>query len=129
MDPDCPLVIPEVNPDDIKWNKGIISNPNCSTIQMLVVLKPIHDYANIKRIVVSTYQAVSGSGRSAIDGLMEETKEFLANQSIKRPRVYKYPIAFNCIPQIDIFESDGFTFEEHKMINETKKFFTIIISQ
>jgi len=63
---------------------------------------------------------VSGSGRSAIDGLMEETKEFLANQSIKRPRVYKYPIAFNCIPQIDIFESDGFTFEEHKMINETK---------
>lgn len=121
MDPNCPLVIPEVNPDDIKWHKGIISNPNCSTIQMLVVLKPIHDFANIKRIVVSTYQAVSGSGKLAIDGLIDEAKEFLANKSIERPLVYKYPIAFNCIPQIDIFESDGFTFEEHKMINETKK--------
>jgi aspartate-semialdehyde dehydrogenase len=123
MDPDCPLVIPEVNPEDVEWHKGIIANPNCSTIQLLVVLKPIHDYAKIKRIVVSTYQAVSGSGRSAIEGLFEETEEILINKSIKNPRVYKYPIAFNCIPQIDVFNSDGFTLEEHKMMNETRKIF------
>jgi aspartate-semialdehyde dehydrogenase len=121
MDPECPLVIPEVNPDDVELHKGIIANPNCSTIQMLVVLKTIHDYANIKRIVVSTYQAVSGSGKIAIDGLLEETKVYLHNEFINCPIVYKYPIAFNCIPQIDIFDEDGFTFEEHKMINETKK--------
>ena len=121
MDPECPLVIPEVNPDDVEWHKGIIANPNCSTIQMLVALKPIHDYANIKRIVVSTYQAVSGSGKIAIEGLLEETKACLRNNLVSSPMVYKYPIAFNCIPQIDIFEEDGFTFEERKMINETKK--------
>lgn len=123
MNPDCPLVIPEVNPEDVEWHKGIISNPNCSTIQLLVVLKPIHDYAKIKRIVVSTYQAVSGSGRGAVEGLLEEIKEFEATKSIKNPRVYKYPIAFNCIPQIDVFDCDGYTLEEHKMINETKKIF------
>jgi len=121
MEPDVPLVIPEVNPDDVEWHKGIIANPNCSTIQMLVALKPIHDYANIKRIVVSTYQAVSGSGKIAIEGLLEETKACLRNNLVSSPMVYKYPIAFNCIPQIDIFEEDGFTFEERKMINETKK--------
>jgi aspartate-semialdehyde dehydrogenase len=120
MDSEVPLVVPEVNPDDIKKHKGIIANPNCSTIQMVVVLKPIHDVAKIKRVVVSTYQAVSGSGQKAMDELMEQTKDIL---SFKEPRcnVYPHQIAFNLLPHIDTFLSNGYTKEEMKMVNETIK--------
>ncbi|MDA3941770.1 MAG: aspartate-semialdehyde dehydrogenase [Spirochaetia bacterium] len=122
MDPDCPLVIPEVNPEDLDWHKGIIANPNCSTIQMLVALKPLHDYAGIKRVVVSTYQAVSGSGKLAYDGLISESREYLENFEPVKPKAYKtQQIAFNCLPHIDVFEEDGYTKEESKMVNETKK--------
>lgn len=122
MDPDVPLVVPEVNSEEIgKYNKrGIIANPNCSTIQMVVVLKPIHDIAKIKRIVVSTYQSVSGTGKKAIDELYEQTKSLL-NNSDPKINIYPHQIAFNCIPQIDIFLSNGYTKEEMKMVNETKK--------
>lgn len=121
MDPDCPLVVPEVNPQDLDWHKGIIANPNCSTTQMLVVLKPIHDAATIKRVVVSTYQAVSGSGGRGIVGLDEEAREMLADGKVSAPRVYKQQIAFNAVPHIDVFEEGGYTKEEYKMVNETKK--------
>jgi len=121
MDPNCPLVIPEVNPEDLDWHKGIIANPNCSTIQMLVALKPIHDAATIKRVVVSTYQAVSGSGKKAIDGLLNEAKEMLETGKVKNPLAYKHQIAFNAIPHIDVFQEGGYTKEEYKMVNETKK--------
>ncbi len=115
MDPNVPLVVPEVNPKDIKKHKGIIANPNCSTIQMLVALKPLHDYAKIKRIVVSTYQAVSGAGAEAV--------EELKNQSAGNPAVKKFlhRIANNLIPQIDVFVDNYYTKEEMKMVNETKK--------
>ncbi len=122
MDPEVPLVVPEVNPADIAQykNKGIIANPNCSTIQMVVALKPIHDAVGIKRIVVSTYQSVSGTGKKAMDELTEQTKALL---SFKEPKVKVYPhqIAFNCLPQIDVFIENGYTKEEIKMIDETKK--------
>jgi aspartate-semialdehyde dehydrogenase len=122
MDADVPLVVPEVNPQDIAQykKKGIIANPNCSTIQMVVALKPIHDAAKIKRIVVSTYQAVSGTGKKAMDELMEQTRAIL---SFKEPKISVYPhqIAFNCLPQIDVFLDNGYTKEEMKMVNETKK--------
>jgi len=123
MDPKVPLVVPEVNPDDVKWNNGIIANPNCSTIQMVVVLKPIHDVARIKRVVVSTYQAVSGAGKKALDDLYAQTEAVMAG---KEPvcQVFPHPIAFNCIPQIpqsDAFGDNGYTSEEMKMVNETKK--------
>ncbi len=122
MDPDIPLVVPEVNPQAIAAykNKNIIANPNCSTIQMVVALKPIHDAARIKRVVVSTYQAVSGTGKKAMDELMEQVRDIL---SFKEPkaRVYPHPIAFNCLPQIDVFTDNGYTKEEMKMILETKK--------
>jgi aspartate-semialdehyde dehydrogenase len=121
MDPNCPLVVPEVNPEDLDWHKGIIANPNCSTIQMLVVLKPIHDAAKIKRVVVSTYQAVSGSGKRAIDGLKDEATEFLATGKVSSPKAYGQQIAFNAIPHIDVFQEGGYTKEEYKMVNETKK--------
>jgi aspartate-semialdehyde dehydrogenase len=121
MDPRCPLVVPEVNPQDLDWHNGIIANPNCSTIQMVVALKPLHDYASIKRIVVSTYQAVSGSGKKAFEGLKEETREYLETADVKEPRAYQQPIAFNCLPHIDIFQEGGYTKEEYKMVNETKK--------
>lgn len=121
MDPNCPLVIPEVNPQDLDWHKGIIANPNCSTIQMIVVLNPLHLAAKIKRVVVSTYQAVSGSGKKAIDGLYAETKEMLDKGSISTPKVYASQIAFNVLPQIDVFQEGGYTKEEYKMVNETKK--------
>ena len=121
MDPNCPLVIPEVNPQDLDWHKGIIANPNCSTTQMLVVLKPIHDAATIKRVVVSTYQAVSGSGKKAIDGLLNEAKEMLEKGSVSTPLAYKHPIAFNAIPHIDVFQEGGYTKEEYKMVYETQK--------
>ena len=121
MDPKCPLVIPEVNPQDLDWHNGIIANPNCSTTQMLVALKPLHEAAKIKRVVVSTYQAVSGSGKRAIDGLYAEAEELLKMGKISSPKAYKKQIAFNLIPHIDVFQEGGYTKEEYKMVNETKK--------
>ncbi len=121
MDPDVPLIVPEVNPhavNDVK--KGIIANPNCSTIQMVVALKPLHDAAKIKRVVVSTYQSTSGSGKEAMDELFNQTKGIYANQT-PVPSVYPKQIAFNAIPQIDVFMDDGMTKEEWKMVVETKK--------
>ncbi|MBA1334403.1 MAG: Aspartate-semialdehyde dehydrogenase [Firmicutes bacterium] len=120
MDNDVPLVIPEVNPHDLDRHKGLIANPNCSTIQMLVALKPIHDRYIIKRIVVSTYQAVSGSGQRAIDELISQITGFV-NKSPIESSVYPYQIAFNALPHIDIFQDNGYTKEEMKMVNETKK--------
>ena len=122
MEPDVPLIVPEVNPQAIKEHtkRNIIANPNCSTIQMVVALKPIHDVAKIKRIVVSTYQSTSGSGKAAMDELFNQTKGIYANQS-PVPSVYPKQIAFNTIPQIDVFMDDGMTKEEWKMVVETKK--------
>ena len=117
MDPDVPLVVPEVNPEDIKKHKGIIANPNCSTIQMLVALKPLHDFGKIKRIVVSTYQAVSGAGAEAVD----ELKSQLAGN--KEAKKFAHQIAHNLIPQIDVFTDNFYTKEEMKMVNETRKMF------
>ena len=122
MDPDVPLIVPEVNPQAIKdhTKRNIIANPNCSTIQMVVALKPIHDVAKIKRVVVATYQSVSGTGKDAMDELFNQTKGIYMNQS---PQLNVYPkqIAFNVIPQIDKFMDDGLTKEEWKMMVETKK--------
>jgi aspartate-semialdehyde dehydrogenase len=122
MDPDVPLVVPEVNPHAIKDYKkrGIIANPNCSTIQMVVALKPLHDAARIKRIVVSTYQAVSGTGKKAIAELEGQVTAIYNNKEITHS-VYPHQIAFNCLPHIDVFVDNGYTKEEMKMINETKK--------
>ncbi|MCP4177685.1 MAG: aspartate-semialdehyde dehydrogenase [bacterium] len=121
MNEKCPLVVPEVNPQDLDKNNGIIANPNCSTIQMVVALKPLHDYAKIKRIVVSTYQAVSGSGMKAFNGLEVESEEYLKDHKITKPIAYDTQIAFNCLPQIDVFQEGGYTKEEYKMVNETHK--------
>ncbi len=123
MDPEVPLVVPEVNPDDIAKHKGIIANPNCSTIQMVVVLKPLHDAARIKRVVVSTYQAVSGAGVKALDDLVDDTKAVLDGRE-PSPNVFPHSIAFNCIPQIpqsNAFIDNGYSTEEMKMVNETQK--------
>jgi aspartate-semialdehyde dehydrogenase len=120
MEPNIPLVVPEVNPYAIGSEPGIIANPNCSTIQMVVALKPIHDKFKIKRVVVSTYQSVSGSGQKAIDELQEQTKSLL-NGETSKPNVYSHQIAFNCIPHIDIFLKNGYTKEEMKMVDETRK--------
>ncbi|MCD6272253.1 MAG: aspartate-semialdehyde dehydrogenase [Deltaproteobacteria bacterium] len=124
MDTEVPLVIPEVNPDDIKnyTNKGIIANPNCSTIQMLVALYPIYKKCGIKRIVVSTYQAVSGTGLKAIEELSDQTRAMLNFQDYEK-KVYPHKIAFNCLPHIDIFLENGYTKEEMKMVLETRKIF------
>ena len=122
MDPDVPLVVPEVNPQDIAQYKktGIIANPNCSTIQMVVVLKPLHDAAIIKRVVVSTYQAVSGTGQKAVEELATQVRALLTNKEVVN-QVYPHRIAFNCFPHIDVFLDNGYTKEEMKMVNETKK--------
>jgi len=120
MDPEVPLVVPEVNPHDLKWHKGIIANPNCSTIQMVVALKPIHDVAKIKRIVVTTFQAVSGTGKKAMDELLQQTVALLNFKDIEI-KVYPHQIAFNVLPHIDKFLENGYTKEEMKMVNETKK--------
>jgi len=122
MDPEVPLVVPEVNPHAIAdyTHKGIIANPNCSTIQMVVVLKPIHDAAKIKRVVVSTYQSVSGTGKEAIRELEKQTLAIF-NQKKIECEVYPHQIAFNCLPHIDVFSENGYSKEELKMINETKK--------
>ncbi|MBT3352593.1 MAG: aspartate-semialdehyde dehydrogenase, partial [Nitrospinaceae bacterium] len=118
MDPEVPLVVPEVNAAALAGNKGIIANPNCSTIQMVVVLKPIHDKAGLRRIVVSTYQAVSGAGKSAMDELGAQIEA--AGRS-ETPAEASRQIAFNCLPQIDVFLDGGDTKEEQKMVNETRK--------
>ncbi|WP_022847728.1 MULTISPECIES: aspartate-semialdehyde dehydrogenase [unclassified Desulfurobacterium] len=121
MDKEVPLVVPEVNPEDVKWHKGIIANPNCSTIQMVVALKPLYDLSRIKRIVVSTYQAVSGAGAAAIEELKAQSEAVLKGTKVPPAKKIPKQIAFNCVPQIDVFFDDGYTKEEHKMVNETKK--------
>lgn len=120
MDPEVPLVVPEVNSHDLKWHKGIIANPNCSTIQMVVVLKPIHDTAKIKRVVVTTFQSVSGTGKKAMDELLQQTTDIL-NFKEAKCTVYPHQIAFNVLPHIDKFLENGYTKEEMKMVNETQK--------
>jgi aspartate-semialdehyde dehydrogenase len=120
MDPDIPLVVPEVNPHALKNHDNIIANPNCSTIQMVVALKPIYDAVGIKRIVVSTYQAVSGTGAKAIEELSGQTRS-LMNMQEPEVKVYPHQIAFNCLPHIDVFLENDYTKEEMKMVNETRK--------
>jgi len=121
MDPDVPLIVPQVNPEAIKdMKKNIIANPNCSTAQLVIALKPLHDLFNIERIVVSTYQSVSGGGKNPMDELIEQTKLSLENKEIE-PKNFTKQIAFNAIPHIDVFADDGYTKEELKMTNETKK--------
>jgi len=120
MESDIPLVVPEVNPEDLENHQGIIANPNCSTIQMVVALYPLHRLNPIKRIVVDTYQAVSGTGTAAVDELNNQTKQILEGKSTL-PHVYPHQIAFNILPEIDVFLDDGYTKEEWKMIHETRK--------
>jgi aspartate-semialdehyde dehydrogenase len=120
MDPEVPLVVPEVNPDALAGHAGIIANPNCSTIQMVMILKPLHDTAGIKRVVVSTYQAVSGSGQKAVDELQSQVRA-LFNMQDPECSAYPYQIAFNCLPQIGSFLENDYTEEEMKMVNETRK--------
>ena len=121
MDPDVPLIVPQVNSEDLKnIKKNIIANPNCSTAQLVIALKPLHDLFSIKRIVVSTYQSVSGGGKAPMDELIEQTKLVLDGKKVESKNFTKQ-IAFNAIPQIDIFSDDGYTKEELKMTNETKK--------
>ena len=120
MEKNIPLVVPEVNPNALDKHENIIANPNCSTIQMVLVLKPLHNEYKIKRVVVSTYQAVSGAGKVATDELFEQTKNFLDKKNIVSKNFTKQ-IAFNLIPHIDVFDKDGYTKEELKMTNETKK--------
>ncbi|MCG7342921.1 aspartate-semialdehyde dehydrogenase [Sporosarcina sp. ACRSL] len=129
MDEGTPLVVPEVNPNALQEHSGIIANPNCSTIQMVAALQPIKEKFGIKRIIVSTYQAVSGAGAEAIDELEQQSKQFAERAHIKAELLPSasaerhYPIAFNAIPQIDVFDESGYTLEELKMMNETKKIF------
>jgi aspartate-semialdehyde dehydrogenase len=120
MDKNVPLVVPEVNPEALKKHNGIIANPNCSTAQMVMALKPLHDYATIERVVVSTYQAVSGTGKAAIEELENQSRNNLSGKEYE-PKVYPKPIAFNVLPHIDVFTDNGYTKEEIKMIEETKK--------
>jgi aspartate-semialdehyde dehydrogenase len=120
MQNDVPLVIPEVNPGALDGHKNIIANPNCSTIQMVLALKPLHDEYKIKRVIVSTYQAVSGAGKASMDELFDQTKNYLEGKKVKLKNFSKQ-IAFNLIPHIDVFSEDGYTKEELKMTNETKK--------
>ena len=120
MQNDVPLVVPEVNPEALDEHKNIIANPNCSTMQMVLVLKPLHDVYKVKRVIVSTYQAVSGAGKAAMDELFEQTKNYLDGKKIVSKNFSKQ-IAFNLIPHIDEFNEDGYTKEELKMTNETKK--------
>ena len=121
MDPEVPLIVPQVNSDDLKnIKKNIIANPNCSTAQLVIALKPLHDLYKIKRVVVSTYQSVSGGGKAPMDELIEQTKLALNNKEVKSKNFTKQ-IAFNVIPHIDAFSDDGYTKEELKMSNETKK--------
>ncbi|MFR3685395.1 MAG: aspartate-semialdehyde dehydrogenase [Enterococcus sp.] len=130
MDPEVPLVVPEVNPEALRTHKGIIANPNCSTIQMMVALEPIRQSYGLKRVLVSTYQAVSGAGNQAMEELRQQTQDFLAEKPVDEWKAdilpcggdkKHYPLAFNALPQIDVFTDAGYTNEEWKMINETKK--------
>lgn len=127
MDENVPLVVPEVNEADLKHHEGIVANPNCSTIQMVVALKPIQEKFGLSRVIVSTYQAVSGAGLTAQDELTKQTKQYLNGEEMEANILpvssdkKHYPIAFNALPQIDVFEDNGYTKEEMKMINETKK--------
>ncbi|MBF0160946.1 MAG: aspartate-semialdehyde dehydrogenase [Magnetococcales bacterium] len=123
MDPEVPLVVPEVNPEAIAQytHRGIIANPNCSTIQLVVALKPLHEAAGIRRVVVSTYQAVSGAGKEAMDELFEQTRAIYATTLRVPPKKFAKEIAFNLIPHIDVFLDNGYTKEEMKMVHETKK--------
>jgi aspartate-semialdehyde dehydrogenase len=120
MDPKVPLVVPEINVEDIKKHKGIIANPNCSTIQMLVALYPLHKNNSIKRIIASTYQSVSGTGIAAVDELTNQTRQILNGQTVV-PHVYPHQIAFNVLPEIDVFLDNAYTKEEWKMVEETRK--------
>ena len=120
MDTKVPLVVPEVNPEDVSKHQGIIANPNCSTIQMVVALKPIYDAVGINKVICSTYQSVSGTGKEAINELKEQTEAVVLNKDIK-VNAYPYQIAFNVLPQIGSFDKDGYTSEERKMLNETRK--------
>jgi aspartate-semialdehyde dehydrogenase len=120
MDVGVPLVVPEVNRADLSWHKGVIANPNCSTIQMVVALEPLHTAARIKRIVVTTFQSVSGTGKEAMDELLEESRDLLSFKEVT-PSVYPHQIAFNCLPHIDDFLATGYTKEEMKMVHETRK--------
>jgi len=120
MVPTVPLVVPEINPEDIKWHKGIIANPNCSTIQMVVALYPLHKANPIKRIIVDTYQAVSGTGSAAVEELTAQAKQVLDGQAAA-PHVYPHQIAFNVLPEIDVFLDNGYTKEEWKLVEETRK--------
>lgn len=121
MDPDVPLVVPEVNAHDIPKHKGIIANPNCSTIQMVVALKPIHDAVRVLRVVVSTYQSVSGAGQTGLSELDEQARAAVHGRPIPAPSKFAHPILANCLPHIDDFLPSGYTKEEQKMINETRK--------
>jgi aspartate-semialdehyde dehydrogenase len=120
MEPKVPLVVPEVNVEDIKWHKGIIANPNCATIQMVVALWPLHKVNHIKRIIASTYQSVSGTGLAAMEELTTQAKLVLEGQNVL-PHVYPHQIAFNLLPEIDVFLDSGYTKEEQKMVEETRK--------
>src|ERR1700752_2448202 len=122
MDPDVPLIVPEVNPDDVEWanRKNIIANPNCSTAQLVVALKPLHDAAKIKRVVVATYQSVSGAGKEGMDELFDQSRNIFVGDPTE-PAVYPMQIAFNVIPHAGDFLDDGYTDEEAKMWNETHK--------
>lgn len=120
LDPEVPLVVPEVNPEDVKKHKGIIANPNCSTIIMVVALKPLYDAAGIKRVIISTYQAVSGAGQEAMDELLQQTEALAAGREVT-PKAFPYQIAYNLIPHIDVFMDNGYTREEMKMVHETRK--------
>jgi len=120
MDSSVPLVVPEVNAADIKKHKGIIANPNCSTIQLVVALKPIYDQVGIKRLIISTYQSVSGTGRKAVQELLEQSDAILSESGFQ-PEIYPHQIAFNVLPHIDQFEENGYTLEEMKLIRETRK--------
>ncbi|MBI1884104.1 MAG: aspartate-semialdehyde dehydrogenase [Chlamydiae bacterium] len=120
MDANVPLVVPEINPQDIKLHQGIIANPNCSTIQMVVAINPIHQVSRIKRVIVVTYQAVSGTGMKAIQELERQVKEWVGGKKITH-KVYPHPIAFNVIPHVDVFYDTGYTQEEMKMVHETHK--------
>lgn len=122
QEPNVPLVVPEVNPDDVKWHEGIIANPNCSTIQMVVALKPIYDAVGIERIVVTTFQSVSGTGNKAIEELFNQSEAVLESGEVE-VNVYPHRIAFNVIPHIEHFHENGYTNEEVKMGNETRKIF------
>ena len=120
MDPQVPLVVPEVNPHDLKWHKGIIANPNCSTIQMVVALKPIYDEVGIERVVVATYQSVSGTGREAMEELKMQSESITKGEEVKIS-AYPYQIAYNLLPHIGSFKENGYTSEEMKMLDETRK--------